>query len=112
MSDHECVFPEEQEPAGRLILAPCLTCGTTALDALGQMKNRIAELERGDIPADAMLLSRVEIVRYLDGDDDVTVSQAVDGQGDVLPLVEALGLLRLTEDTVIRQRMGEVPGDE
>lgn len=34
MTDHECVFVEEQEPSGRLVLPPCLTCGLTAMDAL------------------------------------------------------------------------------
>lgn len=34
---HECVFVEEQEPSGRLILPPCLVCGLTALDALEQL---------------------------------------------------------------------------
>ena len=35
---HECVFVEEEEPLGRLILPPCITCGLTALDALEQMR--------------------------------------------------------------------------
>lgn len=38
MSVHECVFPEEQEPSGRLILAPCLACGFSAMDALAQLR--------------------------------------------------------------------------
>jgi hypothetical protein len=36
--EHECVFVEEQEPSGRLILPPCLVCGLTALDALEQLR--------------------------------------------------------------------------
>jgi hypothetical protein len=36
MAEHVCVFPEEQEPSGRLILAPCLVCGLSAMDALSQ----------------------------------------------------------------------------
>lgn len=36
--EHECLFPEEQEECGRLILAPCLTCGLAALDALAAVK--------------------------------------------------------------------------
>lgn len=35
---HECVFVEEQEPSGRLILPPCIVCGFTAMDALEQMR--------------------------------------------------------------------------
>lgn len=30
----ECCFVEEQEPSGRLIVGPCLGCGTSAMDAL------------------------------------------------------------------------------
>lgn len=41
MAEHECVFPEEQEPSGRLILAPCLTCGYSAMDALAQQRDDI-----------------------------------------------------------------------
>jgi hypothetical protein len=36
--DHECVFVEEQEPSGRLILPPCIVCGCTAIDALDQLR--------------------------------------------------------------------------
>ena len=38
MAQHEHVFPEEQEPLGRLILAPCLVCEVSALDALDQVR--------------------------------------------------------------------------
>jgi len=38
MTDHECVFVEEQEPTGRLVLPPCIVCGTAALDALDQLR--------------------------------------------------------------------------
>lgn len=37
-AEHECVFVEEQEPSGRLILPPCVTCGLTAMDALAQLR--------------------------------------------------------------------------
>lgn len=37
-SVHECVFVEEQEPEGRLILPPCLVCGCTAMDALNSLR--------------------------------------------------------------------------
>lgn len=33
---NECVFVEEQEPSGRRVLPPCITCGITAMDALEQ----------------------------------------------------------------------------
>lgn len=38
MSEHVCTFVEEAEPTGRLILGPCLECGTTAFDALKQTR--------------------------------------------------------------------------
>jgi len=41
--EHECVFVEEAEPNGRLILPPCLICGFTAMDALEQLS---AEMKR------------------------------------------------------------------
>lgn len=38
---HECVFVEEQEPSGRLVLPPCLVCGLSALDALDQLREAV-----------------------------------------------------------------------
>ena len=43
MKTHECVFPEEKEPSGRLILASCLDCGYSAMDAMTRLKERVAE---------------------------------------------------------------------
>lgn len=40
-NEHECLFPEEQEPSGRLILAPCLTCGAPAVDAIAKLKTDV-----------------------------------------------------------------------
>jgi hypothetical protein len=34
MNNHECNFCEEEEPSGRLILAPCLECGKSGAEAL------------------------------------------------------------------------------
>jgi hypothetical protein len=42
---HECVFVEEEEPSGRLVLPPCIVCDAAALDALDQLRARIEELE-------------------------------------------------------------------
>lgn len=36
---HECVFVEEQEPTGRLVLPPCIVCGCAAMDALIQLRD-------------------------------------------------------------------------
>jgi hypothetical protein len=57
---HECVFVEEQEPSGRLILPPCIVCGMTAMDSLNELRHHAAGdewapfadlLEGGDLPA-------------------------------------------------------------
>ncbi len=54
-------------------------------------------------------VSRIEIVRVLtdDGQDQVW-STTRDPQGQPLPLVESLGMLRLAEDSLIREAMGEI----
>ena len=60
-----------------------------------------------------LTVATVTITRELSaaGGDLVYVSYE-DGQGDKLPLIEALGMLRMAEDTVIRDAMGEVPDGE
>ena len=42
---HQCVFVEEQEPNGRLVLPPCIVCGFTAMDALEQLDKERADDE-------------------------------------------------------------------
>ena len=37
---HECVFAEEREPSGRLVLPPCLVCGLAAMDAIEELRRR------------------------------------------------------------------------
>lgn len=56
-----------------------------------------------------METARVTIVRTLTDDDVVDYVEAVVPGGDDLPLTEALGMMRLAEDTLIRERMA---GDE
>ncbi|MGK0740451.1 hypothetical protein ACSHWG_00980 [Leucobacter sp. Z1108] len=46
MSEHECVFVEEEEPSGRKILVPCLTCGYPGMDALEQLRDDVAMWSR------------------------------------------------------------------
>ena len=59
-----------------------------------------------------ILLSQIVIQRVLaaqgDSDDIVTV-EAHTPSGDLPPLIELLGMLRMAEDTLIREAMGEVP---
>jgi hypothetical protein len=56
---------------------------------------------------------RIAIERRLHDDGtDNTWTQFEDRDGNMPPLVEILGLLRLAEDTAIRQAMGEIPDDE
>lgn len=43
MAEHECVFVEEEEPSGRLILPPCLVCNLPALEALEQLRQEREE---------------------------------------------------------------------
>jgi hypothetical protein len=55
-----------------------------------------------------LLAARIEIVRILDAEgNDLVIFRAEDMGGVDLPLVETLGLLRMTEDSAIRQAMGE-----
>ena len=55
------------------------------------------------------VVAKIVIKRIMtDGDDTIWYS-AIDESGEDLALVQTLGMLRLTEDTVIRDRMGEVP---
>lgn len=66
-----------------------------------------------DIPEEAAILSRIEIVRYLthEGEDLVTWAGVDSGGQDDLSLVEVLGLLEMTKDTAIRQYLDGEPGE-
>lgn len=55
MSNEECddhSFPEEREPSGRLILAPCLTCGMSAGDGMQSLKEAIERETFARVTAD------------------------------------------------------------
>ena len=56
-----------------------------------------------------ILIATVTVTRVLTNDRDIIRVVAEDASGDDLALVEALGLLRFAEDSVIRDRMGESP---
>ena len=53
-------------------------------------------------------VARIEIVRTLGAEGDVVWVEAVDNNGGRLAIVESLGMLRLAEDTIMRQAMGEI----
>ena len=60
-----------------------------------------------DAPEDGMVIATVTITRVMTGEDiidHVAVSQA---DGCELGLAEALGMMRLAEDTLIRARMDD-----
>lgn len=58
-------------------------------------------------------ISRITIIRRLTEEGrDLVSCEGGDPDGDALPLVESLGLLRLAEDTFIREAMGETPEDD
>lgn len=66
-------------------------------------------------PVEPVILYRIVIEQKLVGDGDlvdVVLSEVVTGgagvdEGDPVPLGTALGMLRLAEDTLIREAMGE-----
>lgn len=53
---------------------------------------------------DGMILARVTITRVMHDDDIVDHVIAATADGDELGLAEALGMMRLAEDTLIRAR--------
>lgn len=60
-----------------------------------------------------MVMATITITRELTSDGrDIVGTTFVDGDGDTLALVTTLGMLRMAEDTAIRQAMGEVPEDD
>lgn len=62
--------------------------------------------------AESLTVAQITIVRELGDDGDIVAVSAVDGNGEQLPLIESLGMLRMAEDTVIRMAMGEVPEED
>jgi hypothetical protein len=56
-----------------------------------------------------MVIATVTITHVLTDERSIIYVVAEDASGDELSLVEALGLLRFAEDSVIRDRMGETP---
>lgn len=66
-------------------------------------------LDHPGLPDDgeAIVLQQVIITRVLREDDIVDHVIALDREGDEIGLAEALGMMRLAEDTLIRSRMSD-----
>lgn len=59
----------------------------------------------------SMEVARIEVIREItEAGEDLIWSTTRDADDNPLPLVEALGMLRMAEDTVIRESMGEIDG--
>lgn len=56
---------------------------------------------------EGMILARIIITRALCEDDIIDHVHAATADGDELGLAEALGMMRLAEDTLIRSRMSD-----
>lgn len=70
------------------------------------------EFRASDDPDRGVLLARITIERRLVGDQDVIYYRAEDGDGDLPPLIEQLGMLTMSVDTATREAAGEVPEDD
>lgn len=62
-----------------------------------------------DLDPDVIVLQQVVITRLMRNDDIVDHVTAETPDGCEIGLAEALGMMRLAEDTLIRSRMGEEP---
>lgn len=56
---------------------------------------------------DLMVMQQVIITRVMTAEDIVDHVCAITRDGDEVGLAEALGMMRLAEDTLIRSRMGD-----
>ena len=65
-----------------------------------------------DDDLEGMEIGRIVILRLMREDDIVDHVSATDNDGDEMPLAEALGMMRLAEDTLIRARMRSFPEDD
>lgn len=61
---------------------------------------------------DEYLLATITITKTMTNDDVILQVKATDPTGDDIALVDALGMIELGKDTLIRQKMGEIPDDE
>lgn len=58
-----------------------------------------------------LTIATIKITRTLTSEDDVIYVTSEDESGETLALVDALGMLRFAEDTLIRDAMDETPND-
>lgn len=64
-------------------------------------------IEHPGLPDDHIVLQQVIITRVMRADDIVDHVVAVTAGGDEVGLAEALGMMRLAEDTLIRSRLDD-----
>lgn len=85
----------------------CMTCQgyPTHPCATYQAAQRLHSADAND--ADGMETARVTVVRTLTEDGIIDYVEAVSPDGAELPLTEVLGMMRLAEDTLIRERLGD-----
>lgn len=60
----------------------------------------------------SLLITRIVIERHLTDDGDEVTVVVEDAEGNVPPFIETLGLLRMADDTIIRQYMGDEPEED
>lgn len=78
-------------------------CGRT--QGAGQPCDRCGAREGTEGADGAMVIARVTVTRVLYADDITDYVSAETGDGSELGLAEALGMMRLGEDTLIRSRL-------
>ncbi len=67
-------------------------------------------MDDDDLDDAGMLIGRIDIeLRMLPNGEMIHFVESVDAGEQPLPLVQALGLLELAKDTVIRGAMGQAP---
>lgn len=61
---------------------------------------------------DSVVVAQITITRSMTGEDLIDAVTAADADGNELGLAEALGMMRLAEDTLIRGRLDDTDEDD
>lgn len=62
--------------------------------------------------ADPVVVASILIERHLSDEGDMIAVSTADELDEPLALVDALGMLRFAEDSIIREHMGETPEED